>query len=85
MASFPITTNAIEDAVIAFALPQINAERALNGKPPFTAADLIDYFVREQLKAYYAAQLDAENTQVCDAFEAATPAKRNQVKTVLGL
>ena len=85
MATFTITTTAAEDATLAFALPLVNAQRLADGKPPFTTADLVDFFVRQQVMAYRQGMLDDETTRVRAAFEAAPAAKRQQVKTVLGV
>lgn len=85
MAAYTITTNAAEESVIAWFLPRVNAQRAVDGKPAVTAAQLLDYFVREQLLAAAAQFKDDEDRSVSAAFGTATAAKRQQVKAALGV
>lgn len=85
MATYTINTNAAEEAAIAWAVARVNVQRAADGKPELTKAELLDFFVRQQVTPAAAQMREDEDGAVSAAFKAASQAKRQQAKTVLGL
>ena len=56
--SYTVTTTARQDAVLAYHVDRINADRALHGQPPLSADQLFRQIVAEVF-ASYRAQFDA--------------------------
>lgn len=84
MATYQITTTTAEETVLGYAVNKLNAGLGA-GETPWTKATLVDEFVRRQLRAFRQAALDADNEEVCGAYEGATMAQRQQIRAVLGL
>ena len=88
MATYTVTTNAKEEAVIAWDLARRNAERAaeIPPKAPWTAADYVDtILVRRNLKSRQSQMEQDDAARVATAYAAATNATQTTVKTALGL
>jgi len=88
MATYTITTSNAEENGLAFVVAERNAQRAAQTPPlpPLTNAQFVDdILVRRSLIDFNKRRKDAENNQVESAYDAATNAVQNQVKTLLGI
>lgn len=85
MASFTITTTAAEDAGIAFALAQFNAERAARGQGPVTAGQYVQARLHDVLQGWASQQNAADPVTLAQAFQQADPTVKAQVKGLLGV
>jgi hypothetical protein len=87
MATYSHTTNAIEDAAMAWLLRVENARRAALIPPlnPVTATQLVGVIMDNAFNDYVKQYRDRVNQQVKDNYDAATNATQASVRTTLGV
>lgn len=85
MATYTLTTSALEDKALQRVLSRENALRAVADppRPQLTAEQLIDGLLRERLRAAVEDMRADERQALIDAYQAAGAATQNQVKALL--
>jgi nanoRNase/pAp phosphatase (c-di-AMP/oligoRNAs hydrolase) len=79
--SFTVTTTTEQDAAMVALLRKTNAERPT----PLTAKEYRDYLVAQWLDGLVTQAGTQSTTSVREAWEKADQAKRDQVKSILGV
>jgi formate dehydrogenase maturation protein FdhE len=79
--SFTVTTTPEQDAAMIALLRKANAER----ETPMTAREFRDYLVTQWLDKLVTEAGTQSTTSVREAWEKADQAKRDQVKSILGV
>lgn len=85
MASITINTTPAQDAVIQRIVDKVNTERA-SQNPPLPALDIsgyVQHILTEAFKSWKSQQDDEDVSSMKAAWASATPAERNQIRTIL--
>lgn len=87
VATYTVNTNARQDAGLAAYRAEINADRAAQTPPlgPLTLAQVADALFGRMLAARADRADEDERNTLKDAYQAATPATKAQVKSLLGV
>lgn len=87
MAVYSLTTSAAEEIALSRIVARANAERAARVPPlpPLTNAQYVDGVLTQLIASYVREHRDLTEGEVKDAYRAATPAVKGQVRTLLGL